>query len=162
MKHLFRLKQPNMSSESSNENKSPTKILSIAEILAIANVNIHAIDNKEFIVNGWIKNKRDQGKNAPLFLTISDGTSIETLQVVFEKNQQVVFEKNQQVVFEKKTDESVIDSISMGCSVSVTGIMKKSPGKGQLVELHATSIKLIGTVDQKTYPLVKAGCPLNF
>jgi asparaginyl-tRNA synthetase len=51
--------------------------------------------------------------------------------------------------------ESEIKRLSPGCSVSVTGLVKASPGKGQATEVQAASVIVHGMADVATYPLQK-------
>ncbi|MGB0583224.1 MAG: asparagine--tRNA ligase, partial [Limisphaerales bacterium] len=47
-------------------------------------------------------------------------------------------------------------------SIAVEGVVQESPGKGQRVEIHAKSLKLLGTADVETYPLQKKRHSLEF
>ena len=53
--------------------------------------------------------------------------------------------------------EAEIKRLSPGCSVSVTGLVKASPGKGQATEVQATAVAVHGMADVATYPLQKKG-----
>ena len=91
--------------------------------------------NAEFNgVNGWIRSFRKQ-KNV-CFLKIFDGSSHRDLQVV--------------------TSPELVEHVdlSVGASVKVSGLLQKSPGKGQDFELQATSLSLVGKCPPD-YPLQK-------
>lgn len=90
-------------------------------------------------VYGWVRTKRDS-KNV-CFLELSDGSSFRNLQVIVDKAE------------EEKSP--VIDSITTGASVEVTGTLAASPGKNQSIELQADSLKLIGEAPAESYPLQK-------
>ncbi len=51
--------------------------------------------------------------------------------------------------------KSTIKHATTGASLAIVGELKESPGKGQRVELHAKSFKLLGKADAETYPLQK-------
>ena len=51
--------------------------------------------------------------------------------------------------------ESEIKKLTAGWSVSVEGVVKASPAKGQETEVQATSVKVLGEADAETYPLQK-------
>ncbi len=46
--------------------------------------------------------------------------------------------------------------------MAINGVLHESPGKGQRVELHATSLNVIGEADPATYPLQKKGHSFEF
>ena len=58
--------------------------------------------------------------------------------------------------------ESEIKRLSPGCSISVTGLVKASPGKGQATEVQATAVAVHGMADVNTYPLQKKGHSFEF
>ncbi|MFP4362564.1 MAG: asparagine--tRNA ligase [Spirochaetia bacterium] len=94
---------------------------------------------QEIRVNGWIRTKRDSKDFA--FLQINDGTTMSNLQIFAEK-----------AVLQ---DSSILDEITTGASIAVTGTLVESPGKGQNVELRATDITLYGKAPADEYPLQK-------
>ncbi len=51
--------------------------------------------------------------------------------------------------------ESEIKRLTTGCSVSVEGLVKASPGKGQATEVQARRVTVHGWADPETYPLQK-------
>jgi asparaginyl-tRNA synthetase len=94
---------------------------------------------KELTVKGWVRTSRFQ-KNFS-FIEVNDGSTLSNIQVVCD---------------DKMEDyEKVMGSLTTGASVSVTGKIVESPGKNQKVELHASSVTLIGACDPETYPLQK-------
>lgn len=82
---------------------------------------------KEIKVHGWIRNHRPQKEFG--FIDFSDGTCFKHLQIVYDK--------------ELKDFEDII-SFKNGSSIEATGILQKSEGKGQDVELKASKITLLG------------------
>ena len=98
----------------------------------------------EVEVHGWIRNHRPQKEFG--FIDFSDGTSVKHLQIVYD---------NTLKDFEKFT------SLHNGASIEVKGILKKSEGKGQDVELKASEITLIGDCPE-SYPLQPKRHSLEF
>ena len=74
-------------------------------------------------VSGWVKTKRDS-KNLS-FLEVNDGSCLKNIQVIAEETLDN-FEEVQKII--------------TGSSVSVSGELVASPGKGQSWEIHAHSI----------------------
>ncbi|MBE9010485.1 asparagine--tRNA ligase [Pseudanabaenaceae cyanobacterium LEGE 13415] len=90
-------------------------------------------------IQGWVRTKREQKGFS--FIEVNDGSSMGGLQVVI--NQDVPdYEEN-------------LKRISTGASVEVSGVLVPSPGKGQRIELKASSVKVYGEADPETYPLQK-------
>jgi len=86
-------------------------------------------------VHGWIRNHRPQKEFG--FIDFSDGTSMKHLQIVYD---------NQLENFDEYT------ALHIGTSIEVTGILQKSEGSGQTVELKAKEIKVLGDCPTD-YPL---------
>tara|TARA_B100000900_G_scaffold82170_1_gene66387 strand:- start:1849 stop:3276 length:1428 start_codon:yes stop_codon:yes gene_type:complete len=90
----------------------------------------------EIKISGWVRTKR-QSKNVS-FISVNDGSSIISLQVVVDMN---------------SFDISLVDNITTGASISVSGKLEKSEGKIQSFELLASDIKILGLADPETYPI---------
>ncbi|MGD0899334.1 MAG: asparagine--tRNA ligase [Thermoguttaceae bacterium] len=101
----------------------------------------------EVLVRGWIRTRRDSKANFS-FLELSDGSCQGNLQVVAEAS--------------LANYESEIKRLTAGCSVSVEGLVRASPGKGQATELAARSVVVHGWADPETYPLQKKHHSLEF
>lgn len=84
---------------------------------------------------GWVRTNRAQAQFG--FLNVNDGTFFENLQVVYD----------QQLA---NFDE--ISKFRVGVSVSITGTVILTPSMKQPLELHATSITLLGDCPE-TYPI---------
>ena len=95
----------------------------------------------EVTVGGWVKTRRDS-KAGISFIEINDGSCFANLQVIAPAT-----------LPNYATD---ICKLYTGASVSVTGLLRKSPAKGQAVEVEATAIKVLGFCDPMKYPLSKA------
>uniref|UniRef100_A0AAY5F5U1 asparagine--tRNA ligase n=1 Tax=Electrophorus electricus TaxID=8005 RepID=A0AAY5F5U1_ELEEL len=72
---------------------------------------------------GWVRSVRSQKNN--LFLHVSDGSSLEPLQVVASADLNT-------------------RGLTFGCAVDITGSLEKSPSQRQTVELQAHHIKVVG------------------
>ncbi len=94
--------------------------------------------NKEITVCGWVKTLRKQKNIA--FLEINDGSIFTNLQIILES---------------RVANEPLLQQLSPGASVSVTGTLQKSQGKNQSVELIAQKLHLYGSADPNQYPLQK-------
>ncbi len=97
------------------------------------------LEEKEVIVTGWIRTVRDQ--KAFAFIEINDGSTLTNLQVIADATLPQYAE--------------LMTQLTTGAAVSVEGILKKSPGKNQALELHATKVHLYGACDPARYPLQK-------
>jgi asparaginyl-tRNA synthetase len=75
------------------------------------------------------------------FVEINDGSSLANLQVVLDS--------------ELPDYQEILKKINTGASVSIEGTLVASQGKGQRLELKATSITVYGEADPETYPLQK-------
>jgi asparaginyl-tRNA synthetase len=114
----------------------------IVKILKEANsIGIGSIIN----VKGWVRTKR--GNNTVAFIAVNDGSTVLNIQVVVDVD---------------KFDETQIKQITTGASISVTGKLVESTGKGQSVEIHADEIEILGLSDVETFPLQKKGHSMEF
>src|SRR5690606_28976460 len=91
-------------------------------------------------VRGWVRTRRDS-KQGFAFIELNDGSCMANLQVVADS--------------QLPGYESFIKDVATGASLAATGELKESPGKGQRVELHADSLRVLGGVDPANYPLQK-------
>ncbi|MFW5844152.1 MAG: asparagine--tRNA ligase [Spirochaetota bacterium] len=110
----------------------------------IAEVLSEGTPGEETTVAGWVRTKRS-GKQLS-FLEINDGSSFDGLQVVIEHPE--------------GAETHALKAAGTGASVRVVGTLQESPGKGQRVELLASSLELLG--DAPEYPLQKKGHTLEF
>ncbi|VFP85968.1 Asparagine--tRNA ligase [Buchnera aphidicola (Cinara pseudotaxifoliae)] len=106
-------------------------------ILDIYNQNNHL--NKLITINGWIRNNR-YSKIGISFLTVYDGSSTSTIQVIVKK-----------ILYNYFTE---IIKLTVGCSVIISGYLKLSKGNLQAYEIHACHIKVLGWIDHpEKYPM---------
>jgi len=95
---------------------------------------------REVALQGWIRTRRDS-KAGFSFLELNDGSSLGNLQVLADAS--------------LANYESEIKKLSPGCSVTVRGLLRESPAKGQATEVQAAEVVVHGTADAETYPLQK-------
>lgn len=93
----------------------------------------------DLTVKGWVRTVRNQKTFA--FVEINDGSTFSNFQAVVDAKMPH---------FEK-----IINDLSTGVSVAITGKIVESPGKHQEYEMQASNITIIGTCDPETYPLQK-------
>jgi asparaginyl-tRNA synthetase len=99
-------------------------------------------------VKGWVRSRRDS-KVGLSFVHVHDGSCFAPLQVVAPRS--------------LANYDAEILRLTAGCSVVVDGIVKASQGKGQAVELEATSIGVLGFVDDpETYPMAQKQHTLEY
>ena len=97
--------------------------------------------NTNCVVSGWVRTKRDS-KAGFSFLAINDGSSFDSIQVVADQS--------------LPNYQSEVLDLSTGCAVTVNGRLVASQGKGQSVEIQASDIEVLGTIeDPETYPIAK-------
>jgi asparaginyl-tRNA synthetase len=101
--------------------------------------------NTSINVKGWVRTKR--GNKNVAFIALNDGSIIHSIQIVADPS---------------AFPEEILNSISTGACISVTGILVESQGKEQSVEIQASDIEVYGTADANTYPLQKKGHTLEF
>ena len=91
--------------------------------------------DKEIKISGWIRNHRPQKEFG--FIDFSDGTCFKHLQVVYDN-----------------TNDNFLDiqKYHIGSAIKVKGILVKSEGKEQDIEVKAKDIILLGDCDED-YPM---------
>src|SRR5471032_1522917 len=90
-------------------------------------------------VRGWVRTRRDS-KAGLSFLHVHDGSCFDPLQVVAPAG--------------LGNYESEIKRLTSGCSVIATGTLAASQGQAQAIELQASSVEVVGWVDDPdTYPI---------
>lgn len=92
----------------------------------------------DVLIKGWVRTKRDSKGFS--FLEINDGSILHNIQVIVD---------------ESLTNYNDVLGISTGCSISVTGGLVESPGKGQKYEIKAKDVIIYGDADPEEYPLQK-------
>lgn len=93
-------------------------------------------------VMGWIRTFRNNQ-----FLAINDGSCINNIQAVIDFT---------------NTEEALLKRLTTGASVSVTGDLIESLGKGQRVEIKVTALEILGDSDAEKFPLQPKKHSLEF
>jgi asparaginyl-tRNA synthetase len=96
----------------------------------------------QVVVMGWVRTFRNNQ-----FIALNDGSTNANLQVVASFGE---------------FDEAVLKRITTGASLKVTGTVVESLGKGQTIEVKATSIEILGDSDAEKYPLQPKKHSLEF
>jgi len=103
----------------------------IKELLKLETPMDNALDK------GWVRTRRDSKSFS--FIELNDGSCLQNLQIIASDTLE---------------NFDQIRTLTTGSSISVTGIMLESPGKGQRWELHANALDIIGSAPEN-YPLQK-------
>src|SRR5437588_7513704 len=90
-------------------------------------------------VQGWVRTRRDSKDFS--FIELNDGSSLRNLQIIARNT---------------LSNYPAVQRVTTGASISVTGALVASQGKGQKWELVADNIEIVGTADD-SYPLEKKG-----
>jgi len=88
---------------------------------------------QEVNVMGWVRTFRNNQ-----FIALNDGSTNNNLQVVAELG---------------KFDDELLKRITTSASLKVNGVIVPSLGKGQKMELKATTIEILGDSDAEKYPI---------
>jgi asparaginyl-tRNA synthetase len=89
--------------------------------------------DQQVVVKGWVRTFRNNQ-----FIALNDGSTINNLQVVIDY---------------ENMDPALLKRITTGAAVSATGILIASQGKGQLYEVKASALEIVGDCDPEKYPL---------
>jgi len=108
----------------------------IKDLLANENVNYEAT------VMGWVRTFRNNQ-----FIALNDGSTNNNLQVLAELG---------------KFDDQLLKRITTGAAIKASGEVIPSLGKGQKIELRATSIEILGDSDAEKFPLQPKKHSLEF
>jgi asparaginyl-tRNA synthetase len=90
-------------------------------------------------VQGWVRTRRDSKDFS--FVELNDGSSLRNLQVIAKNT---------------LPNYAAVQRLATGASISASGALVASQGKGQKWELVADNIDIVGTADD-SYPLQKKG-----
>src|SRR4051812_7528465 len=95
--------------------------------LRIKDILSTAPSGQTITVKGWVRTFRNNS-----FIALNDGSTNNNLQIVVDFN---------------NTPEDLLKRITTGASISATGSLIASQGKGQTVEIKADSIEILGDSD---------------
>ena len=96
----------------------------------------------EITLKGWVRTFRSNR-----FIALNDGSTIENVQVVVD--------------FEN-TDPELLKRITTGAAIEEKGQVVESQGKGQAVEVQATTISILGDSNPEEYPIQPKKHSLEF
>ncbi|MEQ8623589.1 MAG: asparagine--tRNA ligase [Vicingaceae bacterium] len=99
----------------------------------------------EVLLKAWVRTKR--GSKNVAFVALNDGSTINNIQVVVDV---------------ATTDEAILDQITTGACIAVTGILVESKGSGQQIEIEAKNIEILGTAHPDEFPLQPKKHSLEF
>lgn len=111
----------------------------------IVDVFAPGLIGSEVTVMGWVRTRR--GNKHVQFVALNDGSTIRNIQIVFDM---------------ARFNDEQLKPVTTGSSISVTGKLVESLGKGQTCEIQAETLEVFGTADPETYPLQKKGHTLEF
>lgn len=97
---------------------------------------------QQVTVMGWVRTFRNNQ-----FIALNDGSANNNLQVVLELG---------------KFPDNILKRITTSASLRVQGVIEPSLGKGQKMDLKATSIDVLGDSDAEKYPLQPKKHSLEF
>jgi asparaginyl-tRNA synthetase len=100
---------------------------------------------KDFLLKGWVRTKR--GNKNIAFVALNDGSTINNIQVVIDV---------------PAFDGEMVEKITTGACIAVSGTLVESMGKGQSVEIQAKEVEVYGVADPEVYPLQKKGHSMEF
>lgn len=95
---------------------------------------------KQVRLQGWVRTRRDS-KGGFSFLELNDGSSLGNVQVIVDAS--------------VANYETEVKHLTAGSSVTIDGLVKASPAKGQPTEVQATQVIVHGGADAEGYPLQK-------
>ncbi len=99
-------------------------------------------DGREITVMGWVRTFRNNQ-----FVAVNDGSTNTNLQVVLELG---------------KFSDELLRRITTSAAIRAKGTIVPSVGKGQTMELRATSVDILGDSDAEQYPLQPKKHSLEF
>jgi asparaginyl-tRNA synthetase len=95
---------------------------------------------REVRLQGWVRTRRDS-KGGFSFIELNDGSCQGNVQVIADGS--------------LENYETEIKKLAAGWSVTIEGLVKASPAKGQQTEVQASKVIVHGQADGETYPLQK-------
>ena len=92
-------------------------------------------------IKGWVRSRRTS-KAGISFIALHDGSCFDAIQIVAPQ--------------ELENYESEISHLGAGCAVIANGTLVESEGQGQSVEIQASSVEVVGWVEEPDkYPIAK-------
>src|SRR6266436_3053899 len=97
--------------------------------ISVAEARREDAAGKKVKLQGWVRTRRDS-KGGFSFIELNDGSSQGNLQIVADGS--------------LANYETEVKKLATGCSITVTGEVRKSPAKGQATEVQAATITVHG------------------
>jgi asparaginyl-tRNA synthetase len=110
--------------------------------IKIKELLLQQADQQEVVVMGWVRTFRNNQ-----FIALNDGSTNANLQIVAALGE---------------FGDDLLKRITTSAALKVTGTLVESQGKGQTVELKATTIEVLGDSDPEKYPLQPKKHSLEF
>ncbi len=110
--------------------------------IKIKELLMQTASHQEVTVMGWVRTFRNSQ-----FIALNDGSTNANLQIVAPLGEFA---------------DDLLKRITTSAALKVTGILVESQGKGQSVELKATTIEVLGDSDPEKYPLQPKKHSLEF
>ena len=104
--------------------------------------NYKSLLDTKVTVNGWVLSVRTQKDIT--FIKLNDGSNANGVQLIAETK------------FEE------LEKVNTGSSLSVCGLLVKSPAEGQPFEIKITLVKVLGYANLDNYPLAKGKLHLDY
>ncbi|HEX8609523.1 MAG TPA: OB-fold nucleic acid binding domain-containing protein, partial [Pedobacter sp.] len=98
--------------------------------------------DREVTVMGWVRTFRNNQ-----FIALNDGSCMGNIQIVVDFN---------------NTPDELLKRITTGAAIAVVGTIVESLGKGQRVDVKATSMEILGDSDPEKFPLQPKKHSLEF
>lgn len=116
-----------------------TKRMSVKELLLSGDCD------KEVEIKGWVRTKR--GNKQVNFIALNDGSTINNIQIVVD--------------MERFTEETM-KRVTTGAAIQVKGVLAESSGSGQMREIHAGELIVLGEADPEKFPIQPKKHSLEF
>lgn len=117
------------------------------EKITVAQARRKAAAGRQVCLQGWVRTRRDS-KGGFSFIELNDGSCMGNVQVIADGA--------------LANYQSEILHLPVGASVTVEGLVKESPAKGQETEVQAQKLVIHGLADPATYPMQKKGHTMEF
>ena len=101
--------------------------------------NTPSLIGTEVTLKGWIRTVRNQKTFA--FIEVNDGSTLSNFQVILNAD--------------FPGFDVLMNQLSTGVSVAITGIIKEGQGANQTLEMQGKNLTVIGTCDPESYQLQK-------
>src|SRR6516162_8564082 len=117
------------------------------EKMSVAQARKTEAVGRQVRLQGWVRTRRDS-KGGFSFLELNDGSCLGNVQVIADGS--------------LPNYQSEVLHLTVGCSVTVDGVVRASPAKGQATEVQAQALTVHGWADAAKYQLQKKGHTMEF